>query len=152
MGKASQTLAIAIMAFTLASGVTVEVRAQGMVRDLLAQCEGDLKVYCAGYIAGLYEGVATDHLLDEKLDFCLPARRGTGRSSISYPQMIEIFVDWAKTNPSGSGGINRWMGVRQALSDAFPCEPPGPAVRAKPAESAEPDQSDESAQPEKAVE
>ena len=148
----SQALVLAIMAFALATVSTVEVRAQGLATDLLAQCEGELKVYCAGYIAGLYEGVATDHLLDEKLDFCLPARRGTGRSSISYAQMIEIFVDWAKTDLGRSGGINRWMGVRQALSDAFPCEPSRPAVRAKSAKSAEPNQSGESSQPEKPAE
>ena len=137
MGKLSQAAAAIILALTLtlaltlASGVT-EVRAQGTGADLLKLCRGEHKAYCAGYIAGLYDGVATDQLLDEKLDICLPARRGTAQSSISYKQMVQIYVEWASANRGRVGGIDRFVAVRLALSESFPCREKGPATSPPP--------------------
>ena len=130
MGKLCHAVAATILALTLASAAA-EVHAQGTGADLLKQCRGEHKVYCAGYIAGLYDGVATDHLLDENLDICLPARRGTGRSSISYKQMVQIYVEWASANRGRIGGIDRFIAVRQALSESFPCPENGAGPSAK---------------------
>ncbi len=122
MGKLSHAAAAIIFALTLtlASGVT-EVRAQGTGADLLKQCRGEHKAYCAGYIAGLYDGVTTGHFLDEKLDICLPAQPGTGQSSISYKQMVQIYAEWAAANRGQASGVDRFIAVRMALSESFPC-------------------------------
>ena len=120
MGKLCHAAAATILALILASAAA-DVRAQDTGVDLLKQCKGKHKAYCAGYIAGLYDGVATDHLLDENLDICLPARRGTVRSSISYEQMVQIYVEWASANRDRIRNTNRFVAVRRALSESFPC-------------------------------
>ena len=134
MGKLSRVAAAIIFALTLASGAG-GVRAQGTGVDLLKQCKGKHKAYCAGYIAGLYDGVVTDHLLDEKLDICLPARRGTGQSSISYKQMVQIYVEWATTNRGQARGVDRFVAVRLALSESFPCPEEDAATSPPPAQA-----------------
>ena len=127
----------------LAVGLAFGANAQGRTNDLLKQCEGDHKVYCAGYIAGLYDGLATRRLMTERYRICPPVRRNTQESSVSYAQMMDIFVDWAKANQAVYRNVERWRGVRLALSEAFPCsteKPAGPAQRAKAAGAEQPAQ------------
>lgn len=130
MGKLSRAAAATILALALAPAAA-DVRAQGTGADLLRQCKGKHKAYCTGYIAGLYDGLATDYLLDEKLDICLPTRRDTGRSSISYKQMVQIYVEWASINRGPIAGMDRFIAVRQALSETFPCPESGASTSPK---------------------
>ncbi len=121
MARSREQLTAMAFIFLLITGLAGPASAQGRTQHMLKQCEGDLKAYCAGYIAGFYDGTVTSEALADKYSICPPVWKDSHMVSISYAQMIDVFVLWAK-NQTRYRNVERWLGLRMALSDAFHCK------------------------------
>jgi hypothetical protein len=97
--------------------------AAGTAEELLMACEGSTydKSYCEGYIFGYYDGRTTnDHGIIE-LKTCMPSDESLLNSPITYTQMVRVFVQWAKDNPSKLH-LRDWQAVRSAFAQTWPCK------------------------------
>jgi len=90
------------------------------VEGLLRRCESasSTSSYCAGYIAGFYDGRTTSDYGKPELRSCPPADGHNLR--VTYSQMVRVFMKWAQDHPDKLHW-NDWAGVRQAFADAWPC-------------------------------
>lgn len=103
---------------TIILSLSVEMAsyAAGTAEELLMACEGSTydKSYCEGYIFGYYDGRTTsDHGITE-LKTCMPSDEVLLSSPITYTQMVRVFVQWAKDNPSKLH-IRDWQAVRSVV-------------------------------------
>jgi len=95
--------------------------AAGTAEDLLRRCEASIgDNYCAGYIAGFYDGRTTSDYGKPELRACLPTDASGAQLSVTYTQMVRVFVKWAKDHPDKLHWHD-WQAVRQAFADAWPC-------------------------------
>ncbi len=108
------TLAMFVLATSSAS-------AAGTAEDLLRRCEASIgDSYCAGYIAGFYDGRTTSDYGKPELRACLSTDESGVNLSVTYTQMVHVFVKWAKDHPDKLHWRD-WQAVRQAFADAWPC-------------------------------
>lgn len=88
-----------------------------LTKDLVKNCTvpaGPGYYLCIGYLGGVLEML--HHLSAEKrscVQYCAPVFPPTERR--------KILLDWVKKNP-GQGHVNAVHSVRQAFSQAYPCE------------------------------
>src|SRR5262245_17087666 len=105
--------------------------AAASAEDLLGQCErSPTDSYCAGYIAGFYDGNSAPNYdnapesLARLFRYCPPVEESPLplRLQVTYSQMVRVFIKWGKDNPDKLH-LDAWQAVRQAFVDAWPCPP-----------------------------
>ena len=98
-----------------------EATAGRRVDELLIDCEGRDRSYCAGYIAGFYDGRTTDDYGLAFFKTCPPTSPDGRTIEVTYQQMVRVFVKWARANPEQHDSDD-WYGVRAAFAKAWPCQ------------------------------
>jgi len=117
MKKAGRSIPVLLMVLFLPNVATGR-----SVEDLLHLCELDSSEfsYCAGYIAGFYDGRTTDDYGIAHLRSCPPTDETGMKLAVTYSQMVRVFLKWAHDNPSEIHNGD-WSGVRAAFAGAWPC-------------------------------
>lgn len=91
--------------------------------ELLEKCisDSDDNSYCAGYIAGFYDGRTTLDYGKKELRTCPPLEEDGQRLKVTYSQMMRVYIKWAKDHPDKLHYMD-WQAVRQAFAEAWPCK------------------------------
>ena len=91
--------------------------------QLLRHCESSssMSSYCAGYIAGFYDGGTTSDYGKLELRTCPPVSDSGLNIEVTYSQMARVYIKWAQGHPEKLHWHD-WQAVRQALAEAWPCK------------------------------
>jgi hypothetical protein len=97
---------IALLALLLAGPAwAIDGTTTGELRSLCSTH----RLYCLGFIAGVFELAQHEKVICPQLD-------------VSGGAAVQIFLNWADQNPK-FWGMTRREGTLAALSAAFPCKP-----------------------------
>jgi hypothetical protein len=110
----------AVMVFVLLSRSAIGAQT---AEQLLWHCESSsgMDSYCAGCIAGFYDGRTTNDYGKSELRTCPPVGESGQNIEVTYSQMIRVYLKWTQNHPEKLHWQD-WQAVRQAFADAWPCK------------------------------
>ena len=122
MQMSPKALALVTLVVPIVLLVSSQAQASVTAEELLKRCEGaPSESYCAGYVAGFYDGRTTSDYGKPELMSCPPTDpTDENKLSISNHQMVLVFIKWAKDHPELLH-YDDWQALRQAFAAAWPC-------------------------------